>query len=135
MAHMLPHLPQNTSTRSLTPASPIFRPSSPSLSCPISAHCGLDCETLQDPQRSGGYTESASPTGYEPKLIQSDDFEPGGLELDRNLGIDLQPRGIELDRNMGTDPYQIPGRILGDDYQIPITGDTEETGKVGVDMP
>ena len=42
MSRMLPHLSQNTSTRSLSPTSPIFRPSSPSLSCPLE----LDQETL-----------------------------------------------------------------------------------------
>ena len=57
------------------------------------------------------------------------------IELDRNPGTDLQPRRIELDRNIGTDPYQIPERILGDDYQNPITDDTEETGKFDVEMP
>ena len=55
--------------------------------------------------------------------------------MNRNLGTDLQPRRIELDRNIGTDPYRIPERILGDDYQTPITEDTEETGKFDVDMP
>ena len=54
--------------------------------------------------------------------------------MDRNLGTDPQPRRIELDQNIGTDPYQIPERILGDDYQNLITEDTEETGKVGADM-
>ena len=62
MSHMLPHLPQNTSTRSLSPTSPVFRPYSPSLSCPTSAHSELDYETLRDPRRSGRYTKSASPT-------------------------------------------------------------------------
>ena len=124
---MLPHLSENTSTRCL---SLIFRPSSPSLSCPSE----LDRETLRDSRRSGGKTQSASPTGYEPKLIQSDDFEPQRIELDRHLGKDLQPRRIEFDRNIGTDPYQILERILGDDYQNPITEDTGETGNFG-DMP
>ena len=54
------------------------------------------------------------------KLIQSDEYE-------------LQ--GIELDRNIGTDPYQIPDRILGDVYQNLIKEYTEETRKCGVDMP
>ena len=36
---------------------------------------------------------------------------------------------------METDPYQIPERVLGDDYPNPITEDTEETGKIDVDMP
>ena len=58
MSHMLPHLSQNTSTRSLSPTSPIFRPSSPSLSCPLA----LDQETLRDSRRSGGSTKSAPPT-------------------------------------------------------------------------
>ena len=53
-------------------------------------------------------------------MVQTDDFEP---------------RRIELDINLETDPYQIPEKILGDHYQNPITEDTEETGKVGVDMP
>ena len=94
MSHMLPHLPQNTSTRSLSPTSFVFRPSSLSLTGPISAHSGSECETLRDPRRSGGYTKSASPTGYA-KLTQSGDFEPQGIELDP--GKDLQPRRIELD--------------------------------------
>ena len=48
--------------------------------------------------RSGGYTKSASPRGYEPKLNQSDDFELRRLELDRNLGTDPQPLRFELDK-------------------------------------
>ena len=98
MSHMLPHSSQNTSTRSLSPTSPIFRPSSPSLSCPQE----LDQETLRDSRRSGGSTNSAPPTGDEPKVVQSDDFEP---------------RRTEHDRNLETDPYQITERILGDHYQ------------------
>ena len=58
MSHMLPHLSLNTSARSLSPTSPIFRPSSPSLSCPLE----LDQETLRDSRRSGGSTKSSSPT-------------------------------------------------------------------------
>ena len=51
---------------------------------------------------------------------------------------DLQPRSNELDLNLGKDPYQIPvfdERILGRDFQNPITEDKEEAGKVVVDMP
>ena len=55
MSHMLPHLPQNTSARSLS-LSLIY------ITCPVSAHSGLEYETLRDPRRSGGFTESASPT-------------------------------------------------------------------------
>ena len=127
---MLPHVSLNTSTRSLSPTSPSFRPS-PSLSCPLE----LDQETLRDSRRSGGPTKSTSPTGYEPKVIQSDDFEPRRIELDRSFGTDVQLRRIELDRNIGTDPYQIPEGILGDHHQKTITEATEETEKVGVEMP
>ena len=112
MSRKLQHLPQNTSTRSLSPTSTIFRPSSPSLSCPTSAPLGLDQDALRDPRRSGGYTKSASPTDHEKKLLQSDEYE-------------LQ--GIELDRNIGTDAHQIPEIILGVDYQNLLTEYTEET--------
>ena len=48
------------------------------------------------------------------------------------------PRRIELDRNIGTDPYQIPvfdERVLGDDYQNPITEGTKKIEQINVDMP
>ena len=48
---------------------------------------------------------------------------------------DLESRRIELDRNLGTDPHQTPERILRDHYQNPITEDTDEIGKVSVEMP
>ena len=46
MSAMLPHLPQNTSTRSLSPASPVFRPSShcPVLPRPVLACIKKPCE-------------------------------------------------------------------------------------------
>ena len=99
-SHRLPHLSQNTSTRSLSLTSPP--------SCPTSAPSGLDQETLRDSRRSVRYIKSASHTGYESKLIQSDGFEARRIELDRNLVTDLHPRRIELDRSIGADPYQIP---------------------------
>ena len=102
---------------------------------PHSARSGLDQETLRDSRRSGGYTKSASPTGFDPKLTQSDDVEARRIELDQNPGTDPQPRRIELDRNIGTDPKEIPERILGDDYQNPKTEDTKETEQFGVNMP
>ena len=48
---------------------------------------------------------------------------------------DLEARRIELDRNLGTDPYQAQERIMGDNYQNPVTEDMDESGKVGVKMP
>ena len=115
MSHPLQHLSLSTSKRSLSPTSPVVRPSSPTLSCPLE----LDPETLRHSRRSGGFTEIPSPTGYDPKVIQS---------------VDLEPRRIELNRNIGTDPYQIPERILGDHHRHPITEGTEEVGKVGVEL-
>ena len=132
MSHMLPHLSLNTSAGSFSPTSPFFRPSSPSLSCPLE----LDQETLRDSRRSGGYLLNMHlPQVMSPIRTQSGDFEPQGIELDRNPGKDLEPRTIELDRHIGTDPFQIPERILEDDYQNPITEDTEETENFDVDMP
>ena len=63
-------------------------------------------------------------------MTQSDDLHPRRIEWDRSLWKDLQPRRIELDQNIATDPYQIPDRILRDDYRYPITEDTEETGQI-----
>ena len=95
-----------------------------SLSRPTVDWSVTPCET------HGGVADTRnlpSPTGYEPKLTQSGDFEPQEIELDKNLGTDPQPlriesdrnpgkdlqlRRIELDRNIGTDPYQVPERIL-----------------------
>ena len=54
--------------------------------CPVSAHSGLECETLRDPRRSGGYTKSASPT-CEPKFDTIWRFRAlSNLKLDRNPG-------------------------------------------------
>ena len=80
----------------------------------------MDQCTLRDSLLRDGSTQNPTPTGFGPKVIQSDD-----LEL----------KGIELKRNLGTDPYQTPERILRDHHQNLITEGTEEIGKVGVDMP
>ena len=48
---------------------------------------------------------------------------------------DLEPKKIELDSNLWTYLHQTAERILGDHNQNPITEDTDETGKVGVEMP
>ena len=53
----------------------------------------LPCENSW---QSGGSTQIPSLTGYEPYLIEPEDFEP---------------RRIELDWNLGTDPYQIQERL------------------------
>ena len=51
-------------------------------------------------------------------MIESDDFEPRRIEIDRNPGKDL---------DLSTE------RVLEDDYQNPITEDTDECGKVGAE--
>ena len=53
MSHVLPHVSLNTSTRSLSLTSLIFRPFSPPLSGPLE----LDQETLRYSRRSGGSTK------------------------------------------------------------------------------
>ena len=110
MSHPLQHLSLSTTTRSLSPTSPIFRP--PLL--PQSGPLEMDPYTVRDSMRSGGFTEIPSPTGYEPKVIQSDD---------------LEPRSIELDRNLGTDPNQIQERFMRNS----LTEDMDEFGKVGAE--
>ena len=42
---------------------------------------------------------------------------------------------LSLTGILGTDPYQTPERILGDHCQNPFTEDTNQIGKVGVEMP
>ena len=90
---------------------------SPSQTSPMILNPYIPCD---GPRQSGGSTQIPSPTGYEHKMIQSDD---------------LEPRRIELERNLGTDLHQTPERILRDHYQNPITEDTDEIGKVSVEMP
>ena len=58
ISHMLPLLSLHTSAGSLSPTSTLFRPSSPSLSCPSDLHQ----ETLPDSRRSAGCTKCASST-------------------------------------------------------------------------
>ena len=83
MSRSLPRLTLTTSTSSLSPASSVFPPFSPSQSCPIQIYPATIHGGVADPLKI------PSPTGHEPKVIQSNDLEPGRTELDRNLGSDL----------------------------------------------
>ena len=121
MFHSLPHLTLATSTSSLSPASPIFPTISPTHTRPSVHDEYLPCDV---PRQSGGSTQIPSPTGYEPKLIETEGIEPE----------DLEPRKIELDRNLGTDPYQIHEKLLRSDFQNLITEDMYDFGKVGAEM-
>ena len=48
----------------------------------------------------GIFTERVTPTGYEPKIIETEEDSEAVLQ-------DLDPKIIELERNFGIDPYQI----------------------------
>ena len=75
MSHLLSHLSLSTSSRSLSPTSPFFRTSSPSLSCPLE----LDQETLEISRRSGGSTKSYMFGGF---AFFPSQIEPLGSHLD-----------------------------------------------------
>ena len=74
------HLTLTTSTSSLSPTSPIFPTLSHSHPSPLAHDPYLLCE---DPRLSGGSTQIPSLTGYEPKVIEPEHFEPRRIELDR----------------------------------------------------
>ena len=59
-----------------------------------------------DLRQCGGFTETVTPTGYEPNIIPTNVIDSEAISLE-----DLKPRRIELDRNLGTDPCQIHERI------------------------
>ena len=62
-----PHSTLNTSTSSLSPASPVFLSSSSPNPDLLSTHPLIHCE---DPRQDGTSTEFHSSTGYEPKRIE-----------------------------------------------------------------
>ena len=75
--------------------------------------------TISD--RVAGFTQTVTPTGYEPKIT-----EPNVIDSDAVSPEDLEPRRIELDRNLGTDPYQIHERFVISS----LTEDMEEFRKL-----
>ena len=70
-----------------------------------------------DLRQSGGFTQTVTPTGYEPNIIMTNIIVFEAISPE-----DLKPRRIELDRNLGTDPCQIHERFL----RSSLTGDMEE---------
>ena len=82
MSRSLPHLIMTTSTSSLSPTSQIFPTFSPTQPSPLAHDPYLFSE---DPGQSGGSTQIPCLTGYEPKVIEPEDFEPRRIELDWNL--------------------------------------------------
>ena len=83
MSRSLPHLTLTTSTSSLSHTSPIFPTFSPSHPSPSTHDAYLPCE---DPRQGGGSTQIPYLTGYEPKVIEPDDFEPEELSLTGIVG-------------------------------------------------
>ena len=82
------------------------------------SHCG-------DLRHSGGFTQTVTLTGYEPKIIETNVIDSEAISPE-----DLEPRRIELDRNFGTDPHQIHERYL----RSSLTEYMEEFRKVGADV-
>ena len=126
MFHMLPHLPQNTFTQSLSPTF-YFRPSSLSMTCFILAHSGLEHETLREPKADTRNLHLPQVTGPNWHNLTISSLKK--LSWTEILGKIYSLEELSSTGILGTDPYQIPERILGDDYQHPITEETEETGK------
>ena len=111
MSHMLPHLSLNTSTISVT-----YLTCLPAFFSFTVLSSGIGSRS---PARfTGGVADL--PNLHLPQVMSRKWSHPTTSSLEE----------IELDRNIGTDPYQIPERILGNDYQNPITEDTEETEKL-----
>ena len=83
-------------------------------------HLGPDerphCDDLR---KSGGFTQTVTPTGCEPKVM-----ETNVIDSEATSPEDLAPRTSELDRNLGTDPFQIHDmeefRKVGADVLLPV---------------
>ena len=75
-----------------------------------------------DLRQSGGFTQTVTPTGYEPNIIEINIIDSEAISPE-----DLELKRIELDRNLGTDPCQIHERFL----RSSLAGDMEEFRKVG----
>ena len=60
-----------------------------------------------DLRQSVGFTQTVTPTGYEPKIIETIVIDAEAISPE-----DLEPRRIELARNLVTDPYQTQERFV-----------------------
>ena len=113
MFHLAPHSILNTSTSSLSPASPVLLSSSSPTQGLLSTHPFIHCK---DPRRDGTSTEFHSSTGYEPKWIELNRI----LVYPQNQIIDQQPIidtfslrfGLEDEhlRKMQASPLNMPKR-------------------------
>ena len=66
----------------------------------------MNDHTARDLRQSGGFTQTVTPAGYGPKLV-----ETNVIDSEANSPEDVEPRKIELDRNVGTYPYQTHERL------------------------
>ena len=109
-------------------SSPIFPliPQIPTTLVQHDEHLG-PCERshCEDLRQSGGFTQTVTPAGYEPKIIGINVIDSEAISPE-----DFEPRRIEFDRNLGTDPYQIHEECV----RSSLTGDMEEFRKVGADV-
>ena len=110
MSRSLSHLTLTTSTSSLSPTSPILQSFSPTHTSLLTHDPYIHCDGSRG---RGGSSQIPSPIGF---------FEPKRIELDTSLDRNLEVEHQDLTQD----------RIMGDDYQNPITEDTDEFGKIGV---
>ena len=79
--------------------------------------------TISD--RGGGFTQTVTPAGYEPKIIETNVIGAEAINVK-----DIEPTKIELGRNLGTDPYRVLERFV----RSSLAGDVEDSSKVGADV-
>ena len=109
-------------------SSPIFPLTSqtPTTLLEHNEHLGPDERShCDDLRQSGGFTQTVTTTGYEPKIIETNVIDSEAISPE-----DLEPRRIELDRNLGRDPYRIHERFV----RSSLTEDMKEFIKDGADV-
>ena len=134
MSHpSLSHLPLTTSTSSSSSTFPL---TSQEHTTQVHQEHLVDDERHErtpcyGPRQSVGIIQIPTPTGYEPKSIETQII---GTEAGPEDPEDLEPKRIELDKSLQTDLrqlYQIQERSTEETYQTPITEEVEEFGKAG----
>ena len=88
----------------------------------LGPHERSHCDDLR---QSGGFTQTVTPTGYEPKVKETTVIDSEAISPE-----DLEPRRIELERNLGTDPCQILERFA----RSSLTENMDGFGKIGADV-
>ena len=84
-----------------------------------------------DQQQIGGKPRHTTPTGYEPKALETKIIETGSYSEDPE---ETEPQRIEPDESLQTDLYQLhetQERFMEEDHQALITEEVGEFGKIG----